>query len=208
VRAVSENTGDGIPFAPKAGEAFFPQIFFNCDWSFACGHYFWNNDIGANLMCAQLGFLGGGVIVRKPDGDIDKTAVTIPRWIGECSAQSTDLAECGLVRLPHTEAEYIRKCQEPGETPGFRVRCFDKKPRPGFCELLRCDEATHKSYFQVARPGAMATGRAATIDRSACRPEKSTVQQDNVSGDRWTLRSGRTKCPGEQVDFHNGVRTA
>ena len=44
------------------------EVFYNGQWGPICGHWFWENDIGASLFCQELGF---------PSGKITKT-LTLP----------------------------------------------------------------------------------------------------------------------------------
>ena len=36
-----------------------PIVFWNNQWMPICGHYFWNNQIGAKLFCKKMGFQSG-----------------------------------------------------------------------------------------------------------------------------------------------------
>ena len=38
------------------------MIFWNKSWHPICGHYFWDNDIGASKFCEQLGCYSGGTV--------------------------------------------------------------------------------------------------------------------------------------------------
>ena len=40
-----------------------PEVFYNNRWTPICGHYFWNNNIGADLFCQQFnqGYLSGTI---------------------------------------------------------------------------------------------------------------------------------------------------
>ena len=42
-----------------AGERFVPEVLFEGNYYPICGHYFWDNDYGAETICKALGFDGG-----------------------------------------------------------------------------------------------------------------------------------------------------
>ena len=76
----------------------FPEVFLNGIWSPICGHYFWNNDFGANLFCQRLTSnptSTGHVIKRidKPlesDGIIIGSCLRYDDWLS-CSGGCNDL---------------------------------------------------------------------------------------------------------------------
>ena len=37
----------------------YPEVFVTGKWRPICGHYFWDNNVGANLFCQQLGHPSG-----------------------------------------------------------------------------------------------------------------------------------------------------
>ena len=54
------------------------EVTFNRQWVPICGHWFWNNDIGASLFCQKLGFESGNI----------KNRLTLPSdglTIGQCN---------------------------------------------------------------------------------------------------------------------------
>ena len=57
-----------ITFFPKdtlrLGENQIAEVYFENQWTPICGHWFWNNNIGATLFCQELGF-NSGVITKK-----------------------------------------------------------------------------------------------------------------------------------------------
>ena len=48
-------TDDGTPF-----------VFWNSQWYPICGHYFWDSNVGASLICQKFGYQSGRVF-RKPE---------------------------------------------------------------------------------------------------------------------------------------------
>ena len=54
--------------AVRLGSNDIAEVYYNGQWGPICGHWFWENDIGASLFCQELGF---------PSGKITKT-LTLP----------------------------------------------------------------------------------------------------------------------------------
>ena len=55
-----------------------PEVYFDGKWVPICGHWFWNNNIGANLFCQEFGF---------ESGTLKNTHLTLPNdglIIGKC----------------------------------------------------------------------------------------------------------------------------
>ena len=48
----------------RLGENQVAEVYFNNQWTPICGHWFWNNNIGATLFCQELGY-NSGVITKK-----------------------------------------------------------------------------------------------------------------------------------------------
>ena len=49
----------------RLGDMDIAEVFFNHQWVPICGHWFWDNDEGANLFCQELGFEAGNIRRRK-----------------------------------------------------------------------------------------------------------------------------------------------
>ena len=62
-----------------------PMIFWNGTWSPICGHYFWDNHIGATLFCQKLGFEKGHVSGRNSG----KSYATDAFMVGKCKKSDT-----------------------------------------------------------------------------------------------------------------------
>ena len=50
---------------PKENVPLYPQIRFCNKWYHICGHYFWNNNIGATTFCQMIGFKQGQVSTKQ-----------------------------------------------------------------------------------------------------------------------------------------------
>ena len=69
----------GVPFVTR-GVAFTPEVMYAGQWFPICGHYFWDNNNGANIVCKSLGFSGG--TVQQTRSAYKKSAMPV----GSCSA--------------------------------------------------------------------------------------------------------------------------
>merc|ERR1719210_2459997 len=64
-----------------------PEIFANGYWVPICGHWFWNNENGANTFCRQLGYLTGNLTATG------RKLATDAMYVGSCKA-GEDLHSC------------------------------------------------------------------------------------------------------------------
>ena len=96
------------------------QVDINGAWAPVCGHYFWNNDIGAGAACQSMGYASGTVIksrhtLSEPGG----------LYIGECS-EDEQLGRCsrggGERYCPRNSVGGCGRC-EAGEPAGVSVSC-------------------------------------------------------------------------------------
>ena len=80
----TEETLEGTPF-----------IFSNFTWSPICGHYFWDNENGANLFCKKLGFVNGTVYPKKyPPSTHNFTYSQDALRVGKCNSRDMSIAWC------------------------------------------------------------------------------------------------------------------
>ena len=76
----------------------FPEVFLNGIWSPICGHYFWDNDVGASLFCQKLTSdpASIGQVIIRTDKPLEKDAIRIGKclsndqWLS-CSGGCNDL---------------------------------------------------------------------------------------------------------------------
>ena len=76
----------------------FPEVFLNEIWSPICGHYFWDNNVGASLVCQKLTSnpASTGLVIRRTDKPLEKDAIRIGKclsndqWLS-CSGGCNDL---------------------------------------------------------------------------------------------------------------------
>ena len=63
-----------------ADKAMYPEVSYKGKWYPICGHYFWDNNLGANTLCKQLGFNSGKQSPTKAKFSVDAMPV------GNCGA--------------------------------------------------------------------------------------------------------------------------
>ena len=104
-------------------------MYWNEQWTPICGHYFWDNNVGANLFCQELGFSSGVVSSgtgiyssRRLESDairIGKCAAN-DKWL-KCTGGCNDLATGG-----HCSNNPYAKCSA-GELAGITIECLASK---------------------------------------------------------------------------------
>ena len=75
-----------------------PEVFQNDIWSPICGHWFWDNDVGASLFCQKFTSdpTSTGYVIRRTDKPLEKDAIRIgnclsnDQWLS-CSGGCNDL---------------------------------------------------------------------------------------------------------------------
>ena len=70
-----------------------PMIFYNNTWSPICGHYFWDNNYGANIFCQKLGYTNGTVSPKKEDRHLGVYLQDSLR-VGKCRSSNSYLTSC------------------------------------------------------------------------------------------------------------------
>ena len=72
-----------------------PMVYWNNTWSPICGHYFWDNDNGANLFCKKLGYINGTVYPGKAVSPLSRQGYSQDALrIGKCDARNSVLTRC------------------------------------------------------------------------------------------------------------------
>ena len=72
----------------EKGKAFVPEVLYQGKYYPICGHYFWDNDTGATLVCKALGFKVGKYTSTRVAYHVDAMPV------GDCKAGEKDLTKC------------------------------------------------------------------------------------------------------------------
>ena len=88
---------DNIIFPPrlaqcKSGDVWLeddgtPLVFWNDKWSPICGHWFWNNQYGAELFCQKMGYTSGTLVngIEVRGGPYSRDAIRV----GQCNNGDT-----------------------------------------------------------------------------------------------------------------------
>jgi len=72
------------------GTPFYPWVSYQSSWYPICGHYFWDNNDGATLICQQLGF-DAGTLTRS-----NTPFPVVAMHPGRCSDSDESLTSCSL----------------------------------------------------------------------------------------------------------------
>ena len=106
-----------------------PELQFNGKWSPICGHYFWDNDFGADLFCRKLGFTSGGTVIGRKRGNGKFELSSDAIGIGRCSGSDNDIFKCsaGCNDLGLKSSCYTASRCRSGEESGIRIQCGQGK---------------------------------------------------------------------------------
>merc|ERR1711899_654735 len=102
----------------------FPEVFWNGVWTPICGHWFWNNDYGADLFCQKLDskYVSGTVIKRK-DVKLRQNGFQI----GECKIDDNSLLACtGGCNDLKTGNGHCAKCGV-GQKAAINIKCHESR---------------------------------------------------------------------------------
>ena len=73
MKFISHNTASNNQFIPidqlRLGENQIAEVYIENKWVPICGHWFWNNNIGATLFCQEMGFESG--YIKSKHGNFD-----------------------------------------------------------------------------------------------------------------------------------------
>jgi len=102
----------------------FPEVFWNGVWTPICGHWFWNNDYGADLFCQKLDpkYVSGTVIKRR-DVKLRQNGIQI----GECKINDNSLLACtGGCNDLKTGNGHCAKCGI-GQKAAINIKCHESR---------------------------------------------------------------------------------
>ena len=106
----------------RLGEINIAEVFFNHQWVPICGHWFWDNDEGANLFCHELGFETGKIRKTKltllSDGLSVGRCVKGDTWL-QCSHRNCNQLKVG------GQCNNGGSCKK-GQNAAVSIACFDK----------------------------------------------------------------------------------
>merc|ERR1711981_1033000 len=106
----------------QAGKAFIPEVYYDGKYSPICGHYFWDDNQGAENVCKRLGFFGGGKVKRTNDV-YDADAMPVGRCkegesLDKCSAGGNAFGD-----LSKTYGRFGGDSCRKGQRIGVNVVC-------------------------------------------------------------------------------------
>ena len=107
----------------RLGENQIAEVFFNEEWVPICGHWFWDNNIGASLFCQQLGFESGSIkerLILPTDGLRVGLCLHGDKWL-QCSC----CYNCNQLNVggPCTNGDCTK-----GQKAAVSIECFGNKP--------------------------------------------------------------------------------
>ena len=106
-------------------------MYWNEQWTPICGHYFWDNNVGADLFCQKLGFSSGVLSSglypnQKTKIKLESDAIRIgkcaanDKWLN-CTGGCNDLATGG-----HCPGNSNAACSA-GDLSGITIECLASK---------------------------------------------------------------------------------
>ena len=134
----------------KLGEKGKPQVYFNKKWNPICGHFFWDDEIGARKFCNEMGYSKGSINEKKKGGDAERDHFKI----GKC----LEADEFPFCKGGCNEMEVGGKCKEDeskkcdkGNSVKFYVTCS------GDYNATKAEESSCKgNYCQIKKSFSMA----------------------------------------------------
>ena len=124
-------------------------MYWNEQWTPICGHYFWDNNVGADLFCQKLGF-SSGVLSSGLWTDSDRSEVKLESdaiRIGKCAANDKWLNCTGgcndLATGGHCPGNSNAKCSA-GDLSGITIECLASKYHNYYNRFL--------AFFTPGRP--------------------------------------------------------
>jgi hypothetical protein len=133
----------------------YPQVFSKGKWYGICGHYFWNNNNGANSFCKKLGYNGGTLYKARKKLSYDAMMV------GDCRANEP-IGSCTGGGTNHwgNPNGLSGRCKAYKEGVGVTITCSGGSgtssscvdPSAGFVKFYSCGIGKAKviSHFELA----------------------------------------------------------
>ena len=113
----------------------YPEVFINSMWYPICGHWFWDNNIGATLFCRKLNPECRSGFVSRKNVRLNKKAVRVGKcngndqWLkckGGCNGNGMGNARCQW-RRGWFSGWNVAKCSR-GDPSGIEITC-----KPNLC---------------------------------------------------------------------------
>jgi len=93
-----------------------PYLSIGSTWKPICGHYFWDNNVGASIFCKKLGYLWGGII-EKERNSYNEDAF----YVGGCGSKDITDLENGCTK-PNLVAPH--DCKK-GRPVSIKIKCTE-----------------------------------------------------------------------------------
>ena len=142
------------------GVPFIPEVFFEESFYPICGHWFWNNNVGAGLVCEALGFHFGGTVHMTHDR-YSRDAMPV----GHCNDADVSLTSCSGGGNAFGELDYNGEWCSKGNFIGVKVVCTPDPAAGLFCtyadsESCMCSNSCADADDNVCEDG----GRGSEFD--------------------------------------------
>ena len=107
-----------------SGQNKIAEIYFNGQWVPICGHWFWENNIGADLFCQKLGF-DSGEIKGKRSLQLPSDGLRV----GKCNVGDSSVLQC--THEDCNQLELGGQCNNggscaKGQKAAIYIDCFNK----------------------------------------------------------------------------------
>ena len=142
-RNIHENLLDCLDGDVKIDEDGIPMIYWKSSWAPICGHYFWNNQIGANKFCNKMGY-DHGLISGKEEREFYEVDAF---KLGQCKSDDAWLrcsGGCNDNNIgAHCQDDVNTNCSA-GQPVKFNITCKGNSSKTTSCKGI--------SYKQFGRP--------------------------------------------------------
>ena len=108
--------------AVNKGKPFVPEVLYQGKYYPICGHYFWDNDNGATIVCKLLGFESGSYKSTRVKYDVDSMPV------GDCKP-GEELIKCTGGGNAWGNFDYRDGWCKKGTKVGVKVTCDESGGR-------------------------------------------------------------------------------
>ena len=125
------------------GEAFVPEVLFEGNYYPICGHYFWDNDFGAETVCKALGFDGGAK--TNTAAKFEEHAMPV----GACN-QGEELDKCTAGANQWGNFDDRSGWCNAGNTIGVEVTCTGDLLTHSLTHSLNHHTHTHTHVYTLA----------------------------------------------------------
>ena len=109
----------------RLGQNNIAEIYFNGQWVPICGHFFWDNNVGADLFCQKLGFESGTIKGGKGGSSLQLSSNGLR--VGKC-----ELGDSSVLQCSHEDCNQLElggKCNNggncaKGQKAAISIKCL------------------------------------------------------------------------------------